>query len=151
MRISAINPSLQRKSDKSFGLRTDKATQDLVLNSNISETAKILFKNMLLDRETDRFTITIKENAVKDSFKFILGLKDKKYPFAKEEKKGFEAFNDYIAVRGKNDLADMIESIFYPEGFDSYGKGLEFTADTIIKPRNESIKARFIGVPQLFH
>lgn len=147
MKISAVSPKIKDNSKIDFGLRTDKATQDLVLNSNVPETVKILFKNMLSDRQTDRFTITIKENAVDGYFKYIFGLKDKNFPFAKEERKGLEIFNDHIVIEGKDTLAELIQSIFYPERFDSYAKGLEFVSDTNIKPLNEAAKAKLTSTP----
>lgn len=147
MKISAVSPNAQNYSKVSFGLRTDKATQDLVLNSKISKTAKILFKNMLLDRNTDRFTITIKEKPVEGFFDFVLGLKDSKYPLAKEERKGFEAFNDHVVISAKDDLAELVGNLYYPERFDSYGKELEFISDTNLK----QIHRRMIGVSTIAH
>lgn len=144
MKVSAVSPKAQ---SISFGLKTDKATQDLVLNSKISKTAKILFENMLLDRRTDRFTITIKEKPVEGFFNFVLGLKDSKYPFAKEERKGFEAFNDHVVISAKDDLAELVGNLYYPERFDSYGKELEFISDTNLK----LIHNRIVHMPIITH
>lgn len=114
----------------SFGLRTDKATQDLVLNSNISETAKILFKNMLLDRSTDRFSLTIKQTEDGHPYKFLAGLCDKKHLLNNGPK-------NHIYLDRSNSLEKLIKTIFYPKKFDSYGKYFEHISEDIIQPMSK--------------
>lgn len=145
MKISAVSPNAQNNSKVSFGLRTDKATQDLVLNSKISETAKILFKNMLSDRTTDRFSLAIREDSFNGSPLFILGLKDKKYPLAKQDNfdytKLFKDAKDHVVIKRDNDLGNLIKSIFYNEDeFDSYGAYLKHISEEEVKPSHNRVK-----------
>lgn len=149
LQIRYINPKNNSKSNISFGLRTDAATKTLVRESKIPSAIKVMFDEMLLDKETDRFSLIIREIDPKsETFKFIAGLKDERYPFAKESKSFLPlAFNNYIGIKGKNDLRALIENIYYGNGHENYREQLETISDAILKPLHNLFKERIVGLP----
>lgn len=157
----AITPKVQtnNKSNTSFGLRTDAITKRLIYKSDISLADKELFHNMLKDKSTDHLSFIIRENVIKDTGKYIAGLKDDKYPFAtaindnlskeKENQPIIDAFKDYLPIKGSNDLGKLISSILDPNEYEGFRNPLEFLSDVLLKPVHKNFKATIVGLPVL--
>lgn len=154
-RIQSNNKSNQPYANTSFGLKTDKETIKLINKSDLSILVKGAFHDLLNDKSTEHLTLTIKENAVKDSFKYIAGLKDSRYPYAKAindplnmqgERK---IFGDYLPIKGDNDLEKLLRKIIFPNEHENAQENLEYLSEALLKPVHNKFARKILGLPVL--
>lgn len=150
-----ITPHVQNNSkfNTSFGLKADKGTRRLINRSNMFRI-KDVFHDLLHDKSTDHLTLTIKKDAVKGSFKYIAGLKDSRYPYAKAINDSLtaqeirEVFNNYTPINGNNDLRQLASDIFLNEQ-KSPQENLEFLSNVLLKHDHEKFAKKIVGLPVL--
>lgn len=158
-RIQTNNKSNTSYASTSFGLKADKVTIRLIDRSDVSILIKGAFHDLLQDKSTDHLAITIKENAVKDSFKYIAGLKDSKYPYAKpinddyfkgnENNPLIKVFGEYMHIKGDNDLEKLVRRIIFANEHYCAQENLESLSETLLKPVHDKFIKKIMGLPVL--